>query len=47
MIQQYDCKEKSHAGHTQGLTLKLPDQICNSPYCRQYHSYNVSSENLI
>ena len=29
------------------LTLKLPDQICNSPYCRPYSSYNVSSENLV
>ena len=29
------------------LTLKPPDQICNSPYCRPYNSYNVSSENLV
>ena len=29
------------------LTLKLPDPICNSPYCRPYSSYNVSSENLV
>ena len=29
------------------LTLKLPDQICNSPYCQSYNSYNVSSENLV
>ena len=29
------------------LTLSLPDQICNSPYCRPYNSYNVSSENLV
>ena len=29
------------------LTLKLPDQICNSPYCQPYNSYNVSSENLV
>ena len=29
------------------LTLWLPDQICNSPYCQLYNSYNVSSENLI
>ena len=28
------------------LTLQLPDQICNSPYCQPYNSYNVSSENL-
>ena len=28
------------------LTLQLPDQICNSPYCQTYNSYNVSSENL-
>ena len=29
------------------LTLQLPDQICNSPYCQPYNSYNVSSENLV
>ena len=29
------------------LTLYLPDQICNSPYCQQYNSYNVKSENLV
>ena len=29
------------------LTLKLPDQICNSPHCQLYNSYNVSSENLV
>ena len=29
------------------LTLKLPNQICNSPHCQLYNSYNVSSENLI
>ena len=29
------------------LTLSLPDQICLSPYCQQYNSYNVSSENLV
>ena len=29
------------------LTLKLPDQICNSPNCQPYNSYNVSSENLV
>ena len=29
------------------LTLALPDQICNSPYCQLYNSYNVSSENLL
>ena len=29
------------------LTLKLPDQICNSPYCQPYNSYNFSSENLV
>ena len=28
-------------------TLKLSDQICNSPYCQPYNSYNVSSENLV
>ena len=28
------------------LTLSLPDQICNSPYCQPYNSYNVSYENL-
>ena len=29
------------------LTLQLPDQICNSPYCQTYNSYKVSSENLV
>ena len=29
------------------LALKLPDQICHSPYCQPYNSYNVSSENLV
>ena len=29
------------------LALWLPDQICNSPYCQPYNSYNVSSENLV
>ena len=29
------------------LTLLLPDQIRNSPYCQPYNSYNVSSENLV
>ena len=29
------------------LTLKLPDQICNSPYCQPYSSYKVNIENLV
>ena len=29
------------------LTLSLPDQICNSPYCLPYNSYNISSESLV
>ena len=29
------------------LTLWLPRQTCNSPYCQQYYSYIVSSENLV
>ena len=29
------------------LTLQLPDQICNSPYCQSYNSSNASSENLV
>ena len=29
------------------LTLKLSDQICNSPYCQPYSSYGVSSENVV
>ena len=29
------------------LTLKLPDQICDSSYFQPYNSYNVSSENLV
>ena len=34
--------------HTKnGLTLQLPDQICNSSYCQPYNSCNVSSENLV
>ena len=42
-----------HAGPTGNypskfsLTLQLPVQICNSPYCRPYNSNNVSSENLV
>ena len=32
---------------TTPLTLKLPDQLCNSPYFQPYNSYNVSSENLV
>ena len=24
-----------------------PDQICNSPYCQPYNSYNVTSGNLL
>ena len=32
---------------TDHLTLQLPDQICNSPYCQPYNYYNVSSENLV
>ena len=28
-------------------TLYLPDQICNSPYCQPYNSYDVRSENLV
>ena len=27
--------------------LKLPDQLCNSPYFQPYYSYNFSSENLV
>ena len=23
------------------------DEICDSPYCQPYNSYNVSSENLV
>ena len=29
------------------LILWLPDQICNSPCCQPYNSYNISSENLV
>ena len=29
------------------LTLKLPDKICNFPYCQPYNFYNVGSENLV
>ena len=29
------------------LTLKLPVQICHSPYCEPYSSYDVSSESLV
>ena len=29
------------------LTLQLPDQIWNSPYCQPYNSYNFSSDNLV
>ena len=33
--------------YLKALTLQLPDQICNSPYCQPHNSYNVSSENLV
>ena len=29
------------------LTLYLQHQICNSPYCQPYNSYNGNSENLV
>ena len=29
------------------LTLSLPDQIFNSPYCQPYNSCNISSGNLL
>ena len=29
------------------ITLQLPDQICNSPYCQPYNFHNVSVENLV
>ena len=29
------------------LTLQLPDQICNSPYCQSYNYSNASSENIV
>ena len=29
------------------LTNLLPDQVCNSPQCQQYNTYNVSSDNLL
>ena len=29
------------------LTPQLPDQICNSPHCQPYNSYNVISENFV
>ena len=29
------------------LTLQLPGQFCNSPYCQPYNSYNLSSEYLV
>ena len=29
------------------LTLYLPDQICNSPYCQPFNFCHVSSENLV
>ena len=32
---------------THSLPFYLPDQICNSPYCQPYNSYNASSENLV
>ena len=37
-------KKKTQKDH---LTLQLPDQICNSPYCQPYNYCNVSSENLV
>ena len=32
---------------SQPLTLKLPDQVCYSPYCQPYSSPHVCSENLV
>ena len=29
------------------LTLQLPNQILNSPYCQSYNCYNVGSENWV
>ena len=37
----------SHQPALNSLTLKLPYQICNSPYGQQYNSYNVCLENLV
>lgn len=31
----------------ENLTLKLPVQIYNSPYCQLHNSSNVSSKNLV
>ena len=42
----YECMQSwSKAPCT--LILLFPYQICNSPYCQPYNSYDVSSENLI
>ena len=37
----------SPAKKPEQLTIYLPDQVCNSPYCQPYNSYNVSSESLV
>ena len=29
------------------LSLELPDQICTSPYCEPYNSYDASYENVV
>ena len=29
------------------LNPLFPDQICNSPYCQLYNSYNGSSDNFV
>ena len=34
------------SSYTYSSILSLSDQICNSPYCQPYNSYNAGSENL-
>ena len=50
-------EQKTHKSFNKAISANLhnhltrnpstPDQICNSPYCQPYNSYNVNSENLV
>ena len=41
------CRRSKERKLKKFLTFLLPDQICLSPYCQPYNSYNVSWENLV
>ena len=52
-----DLLNKTHKSFNKAISASLhnhltlnpltPDQICNSPYCQPYNSYNVNSENFV